>query len=548
MEFAGDFETHLTLDAAGPERVEEAARWAAENGLKFTHIELDAGEAPSQPMVTYHGYGTLGGELATAREWAERLAGAGLPVLRTKIEAAPVNDGVPADRAAAEALPEWCYFEHHIKLLLPGDADLAAIAALVEPHSARLSRNARKVREDGAQERFVTQRCSRVGRPHAADMLGRLREALIEHGLPWVFSGRPGFGIVSMEREFVVYDSALSLDAGWMDAAPVQAGPDAPARSRSAYSGFPASHLPVTGGPHARQQKVFDPALKHFSHAYRPGEPVFADQELGERWWAAQRRAMEHVLTAVAAGPWADRLMLRGSMVMPLWAGERARRPRDLDWVVLGGEDPEAGAEADAYGAEGSRLLEEVVAAIGGTDPGPGLSFDTGAARFDGIWTYDRVPGRRVVVPWRGGEGLPPGTVQLDVVFGEELPLPPVRAAIPVDGGARTVRLPAAGADLSLAWKVQWLFTDMYPQGKDLYDAVLLGERTRVPRSVLVDLLRPELGEEADRVDERYLRAQDYMDEEEWGHFTRDCPWVRGSFDEWLSRFERALAPSFASG
>src|SRR5690606_10672501 len=118
LEFAGDFETHLTLDAATPERVERAALWAAEHGLKFTHIELDAGETPSQPMVTYHGHGTLTGELAVARNRADRLAAAGLPVLRTKIEAAPADHGVPADRAAAEALPEWCYFEHHVKLLL----------------------------------------------------------------------------------------------------------------------------------------------------------------------------------------------------------------------------------------------------------------------------------------------------------------------------------------------------------------------------------------------------------------------------------------------
>src|SRR5690606_4851849 len=75
--------------------------WAAEHGLKFTHIELDAGETPSQPMVTYHGHGTLTGELAVARERSEALAAAGFPVLRTKIEAAPADHGVPADRAAA---------------------------------------------------------------------------------------------------------------------------------------------------------------------------------------------------------------------------------------------------------------------------------------------------------------------------------------------------------------------------------------------------------------------------------------------------------------
>mgnify|MGYP001476086563 FL=1 len=73
MEFAGDFETHLTLDARTPERIEEAARWARANGLKFTHIRLDQGPSASQPMVTYHGHGTLAGELAVAERWAERL-------------------------------------------------------------------------------------------------------------------------------------------------------------------------------------------------------------------------------------------------------------------------------------------------------------------------------------------------------------------------------------------------------------------------------------------------------------------------------------------
>ena len=38
----------------------------------------------------------------------------------------------------------------------------------------------------------------------------------------------------------------------------------------------------------------------------------------------------------------------------------------------------------------------------------------------------------------------------------------------------------AAPAPLALAWKLLWLATDTYPQGKDLYDAVLLAENTTV--------------------------------------------------------------------
>ncbi|PYC74957.1 hypothetical protein C7C45_03455 [Micromonospora arborensis] len=41
----------------------------------------------------------------------------------------------------------------------------------------------------------------------------------------------------------------------------------------------------------------------------------------------------------------------------------------------------------------------------------------------------------------------------------------------------------AAPAPLALAWKLLWLATDRYPQGKDLYDAALLAEHTTVTKA-----------------------------------------------------------------
>lgn len=96
-EFSGRFEVHLTLEEAGPERAAEAALWAEEHGLKFTHIELDRGSTPSQPMVTYHtGESTLSAELETADRWAERLAASGFGVTRTKLEVKRESPGAPA--------------------------------------------------------------------------------------------------------------------------------------------------------------------------------------------------------------------------------------------------------------------------------------------------------------------------------------------------------------------------------------------------------------------------------------------------------------------
>lgn len=76
-------------------------------------------------------------------------------------------------------------FETHLKLLLPADADLGRLSRLVEPHRARLSRNARRTREDGRQERFVTQRCSGVDRHVAYELYSSL---VVDRSL----RGRPG--------------------------------------------------------------------------------------------------------------------------------------------------------------------------------------------------------------------------------------------------------------------------------------------------------------------------------------------------------------------
>ncbi|MCY9786108.1 nucleotidyl transferase AbiEii/AbiGii toxin family protein [Nocardiopsis sp. EMB25] len=544
MEFPGDFETHLTLDAPTPARVDEAAAWARENGLKFTHIELDRGASASQPMVTYHGHGTLSGEIAVAEKWTDRLAEGGFGVTRAKIEVSQSNVGVPRNREEALALPAHCYFEHHIKLLLAPDTDLDALSRLVEPHLARFSRNARRVREDGYQERFVTQRCSRVGLSTARALLDQLQTALREEGLAWAWRPQdadPETRVLGIEREFVVYDSALGLDAGWMDAAPVSAGAGSSVRSSPrawSQDRYPDTYLPNTAGPHASQEKVFDPALKQYQHAYRPGEPVFDDPGLAARWWNTHRCAMEEALAVIAGTRWRDHLVLRGSMLMPMWVGDAARRARDLDFVVVP-------ADMEPVGEDASRMLDDLVGAFDGAVTNlPGLRFHPDEARTESIWTYERAEGRRIVLPW-SWEHLPKGTVQVDIVFHEPMPEPPVHARV---GSAEVL---AASPELSLAWKVLWLYTDGYPQGKDLYDAVLLAENSSLSRDLLMRVLGPvmeeEMGVNAEEVDERFLRESGelFAVEGEWAHFVRECPWVEGGAETWLTRFETAVAPSF---
>ncbi|WP_422929101.1 hypothetical protein [Singulisphaera sp. PoT] len=206
MEFAGDFEIHITIEALGETEVEAVLAWAEQHGLKFHHIVLARGLTPSQPMITRSGRGVLSGQIAEANELCRLLAGSGLVATRVKVEAAPWNEDVPLSDEAAAAHPGR-HFEHHVKLALPPEADLQALGDLAEPHGAHLSRNARRSRPDGLGERFVTQRCHRCGRATASARLRLLETAIRSRG----------HVVLSVEEEYVVHDTNPGVDAGWLE-------------------------------------------------------------------------------------------------------------------------------------------------------------------------------------------------------------------------------------------------------------------------------------------------------------------------------------------
>jgi hypothetical protein len=181
-------------------------------------------------------------------------------------------------------------------------------------------------------------------------------------------------------------------------------------------------------------------------------------------------------------------------------------------------------------GTEAKEMLDGLVAAVA-ADPGPGLRADQAVSEH--IWTYEHVPGRRLMFPF-DVDGLPQGTVQVDVVFNEHLPEPPVTVAIPPLG----TQLLAASPSLSLAWKLEWLMDDMYPQGKDLYDAVLLAEYVAAPLADIRPLMRPELGRVAgDFMGDDLLRL-----DVDWHNFRDEYPTVTGDVRPWLYRLATALS------
>ncbi|GAA2587882.1 hypothetical protein GCM10010435_77770 [Winogradskya consettensis] len=247
-----------------------------------------------------------------------------------------------------------------------------------------------------------------------------------------------------------------------------------------------------------------------------------------------QRAALDHVL-AVVDGSWlAGVLVLRGSVTMPAWVGDRARPPGDIDWMVrpmefvsrddldpypyvskvdpvrhwpevahgvrceiwesedldTGGHRPRVPPEGlrwisdtDADGYELSRphnaLLEQLTSR---PETGDGVRLHPDKAERDGSWGYTEYAegsGVRIHIPWQSRSGES-GSVQVDFAYDERLPEPPVLTAVPRAAGQRPLGLWTASRELSLAWKLHWLHADQAATGssaaKDLYDAVQLAE------------------------------------------------------------------------
>ncbi|XKJ38951.1 nucleotidyl transferase AbiEii/AbiGii toxin family protein [Streptomyces sp. 147326] len=316
----------------------------------------------------------------------------------------------------------------------------------------------------------------------------------------------------------------------------VEAGANAEWRRRQ-YK-LPGTSTAGLGAPVRRADRVFDPALKHFASGFRVLDTV-VDPALRPAWQAARRTALDVVARGVARSGWADSLVLRGSMLMSGWFGAAAREPHDLDFVVVpqdwGIEEPRT-----------DRLLKAVAEAAERVAAEEGeLVMPADGAVCEDIWTYERVPGRRMVLPW-SAPGLPGGQVQLDFVFDERLPVPPE----PAELACGAVVLAATPA-LSLAWKVLWLISDRHPQGKDLYDAVLLAERHRLPNTLLQEVFRqageaPQPNRDVELLDIVQIAPEGYVGAE-WEHFEAEYPHLAGPGEEaFIARLVEALRPTFA--
>jgi len=289
-----------------------------------------------------------------------------------------------------------------------------------------------------------------------------------------------------------------------------------------------------------------------------PLPSYFTEPEDGADWVTARREAFDHVLAAIAESPWSPRLVLRGSMLAKAWFGVWAREPGDLDFVVHHRRQ-----RADEPSAE--EMFHDIVsdAAAMSRRPGSSVFIDRRIWQEDigDDYRYGGLPGTRLLLPWHGRGHV--GTVQIDVAVDEPLHDPPELTPIPRSSlPGPPVMLRAATLRQSLAWKIAWLVADAQleedeqddddgtpgPLGKDLYDAVLLAERCRLPGDFLDRTLRScrlnslvALGAPLDLI----LAVANDVD---WHAFAGEHPLLSGAHEQFVWRLVVALAPTFESG
>ena len=206
--FAGDFESHVTVEALPPDQVKKFQDACLEIGVKPILIELSRGDTPVHPMTA----GKHRGRLPDVIEYLENDVAAhlrhrGFKVSRIKVEAAPWNEEIPLTNTEAEQCPDN-YFEFHLKVLLDSMERYDELAGICEQHVTHLSSNAFKKREDGKLEYFTTMRCYNMGRTVAQVEFTGLAPAI----------KMAGFETCSEVCEYTVYDTNLSLDDAWLEA------------------------------------------------------------------------------------------------------------------------------------------------------------------------------------------------------------------------------------------------------------------------------------------------------------------------------------------
>jgi hypothetical protein len=276
---------------------------------------------------------------------------------------------------------------------------------------------------------------------------------------------------------------------------------------------------------------VFDPALKQHANAFVKASPRL-DEARGAAFRAAKAALLERCVYAIGQSEIVNDVVFRGSITLRSWFEARARDAKDIDLVV---RDPSIAPSSDAA----ERILARLTTILVDVINAHGTPVGAGDVAGDEIWTYERAEGRRLTCTWQWEEGVR-DAIQIDVVFRESMCFEPVLTE------ASGTCVLFASREESLAWKLLWLTNDIYPQGKDLYDAVLLAESTKLPPGLLNRVFVSKYADLAEDIETQIPKLEGEAD---WETFALEYPKIAtcSSAAEMRQRLVAALQPNDAS-
>lgn len=201
--FSGIYEIHISVDKDSS--LDMLYNLCEKFEAKAIVINLIQGKTRSQPMLCKRLIGSPN-EVFDIIENIYHEVSEKLSVNRLKIEANTTNNGIPATDEEAEKLPNYCYFEHHIRLNIENEIDILKLSDDLKKYDGHLSENEFSSNKE-IQKRFVTQRFYKIGNKAAKEKLEEMCKFIDSKKIKYD----------KKIREYNIYDSNIMLDDGWIN-------------------------------------------------------------------------------------------------------------------------------------------------------------------------------------------------------------------------------------------------------------------------------------------------------------------------------------------
>jgi len=201
------FEIHITV-----KRPENISKFVSDckDKLKVKPIVLDlqnGGEVIIEDVMTSsHCYGTNASSYIEAKRLSFELLTLGYEVVREKIESVPWHPMAPSNDSHSTKMPQDCYFEAHIGVLIKNLEEKASLEEIAKSNDSHLSSNAFKKNPDGSSVMMVTLREKKGTREVFDANLEKLKDSLLSKQ----------FSYEKVITEFAIYDTNVSHDFPWL--------------------------------------------------------------------------------------------------------------------------------------------------------------------------------------------------------------------------------------------------------------------------------------------------------------------------------------------